>query len=77
MMAVDVMAGPTLKVGAPKASFEWQNTNIIPVTGHDVTSDGQRFLMVQNDGQSSGPATTQMTVVLNWFEELKRLMPNN
>ena len=35
-----------------------------------VTSDGQRFLMIQNV-ESEQPAT-QINVVLNWFEELRR-----
>ena len=39
----------------------------------DVTGDGQRFFML---GQETGdlPAT-RLIVVLNWFEELKRLVP--
>ncbi len=33
--------------------------------------DGQRFLMIKE----AGPEATQINVVLNWFEELKRLVP--
>lgn len=36
---------------------------------YDVAPDG-RFLMIQGEG-----APTQVNVVLNWFEELKRLVP--
>ena len=36
-------------------------------------SDGQRFLMIQNV-EPEQPAT-QINVVLNWFEELKRRVP--
>ena len=32
---------------------------------YDVTADGQRFVMVD-------PAPSEIHVVLNWFEELKR-----
>jgi hypothetical protein len=42
---------------------------------YDVTSDG-RFLMIKPDaGTQSAPP--QMVVVLNWFEELKRLVPTH
>ena len=40
---------------------------------YDVSSDGQRFLMVKEVEQSS--AATQINVVLNWFTELKQRVP--
>jgi serine/threonine-protein kinase len=39
-------------------------------SNYDVTADGQRFLMIQHDEQ----APAQINVVVNWTEELKRLM---
>ena len=47
--------------------------SIFPLTGvtYDVTRDGQRFLMVK---QQAVPAA-QIHVVVNWFEELKRMVP--
>jgi hypothetical protein len=45
-----------------------------PSTDYDVSLDGQRFLMVKPSEQAqAGP--TQINVVLNWFEELKRRVP--
>jgi hypothetical protein len=38
-----------------------------------VAPDGQRFLMLKAD---EAQATTQINVVLNWFEELKRRVPS-
>ena len=38
-----------------------------------ITPDGQRFLMIQ-PVEPEQPATP-ITVVLNWFEELKRRVP--
>ena len=35
--------------------------------------DGQRFLMLKSSEEQ--PAPTQINVVLNWFEELKRRVP--
>ena len=42
-------------------------------SGYDVAPDGQRFLMIKPDN-SSGPATGQVHVVINWTEELGRLI---
>jgi hypothetical protein len=41
---------------------------------YDVSPDGQRFLMIKDD-QQQGAA--RINVVLNWLEELKRLVPIN
>jgi hypothetical protein len=38
----------------------------------DVAPDDQHFLMTQ---PSSQPSATELEVVMNWFEELKRLVP--
>ncbi len=43
---------------------------------YDVTADGQRFLMVQPPGATDSEfAPAQITIVLNWLEKLKRLVP--
>jgi serine/threonine-protein kinase len=39
-------------------------------SNYDVTTDGQRFLMIKDDEI----APTQINVVLNWTEELKRII---
>jgi len=48
-----------------------------PTTGtfpfYDVSPDGQRFLMLK-PAETAAPGT-QIVVVQNWFEELKRLVP--
>jgi hypothetical protein len=44
------------------------------LSNYDVTADGQRFLMIKPVAQE-GAAATQIHVVLNWFEELKRRVP--
>ena len=40
--------------------------------GGRATRDGKRFLMIQSEAE---PAYTKVKIVLNWFEELKRLVP--
>ena len=41
---------------------------------YDVSPDGQRFLMLKPVQQEQAEST-QINVVLNWTEELKRLVP--
>ena len=41
---------------------------------YDVSADGQRFLMIKQDATAAA-AQTGVTVVLNWFEELKTKVP--
>ena len=77
MMAVDVSAGAD-SAGKPTLLFEGPYDLKIGsgASNYDVTPDGQGFVMIrteQSTTESSG--TTQITLVLNWFEELKRLVP--
>jgi eukaryotic-like serine/threonine-protein kinase len=50
----------------------------VPTAGtflfYDVSRDGHRFLMLKPATEQEA-ASTQINVVLNWFEELKRLVP--
>ena len=76
MMAVDIATEPTFTAGIPRELFKGKYVGTFPVRNYDVTPDGRRFLMVQGPGQSA-EAVTQIHLVLNWFEELKRLVPTN
>jgi len=74
MMSVEVRTQPTFSAGRPRMLFERQYvTSPFPQTfpHYDVSSDGQRFLMVKQGGQT--PA--QINIVLNWPEELKSRAP--
>jgi Tol biopolymer transport system component/predicted Ser/Thr protein kinase len=76
MMAVEVVTEPTFSAGKPKMLFEGQYVaSQFPLTGiaYDVSSDGQRFLMVKETEPAS--EANQINVVLNWFEDLKRRVP--
>jgi serine/threonine-protein kinase len=42
---------------------------------YDVTPDGKRFLVLIPEEDSEGPATDHAILVLNWFDEIKRLVP--
>ncbi len=75
MMAVDIATQPGFAAGKPKVLFEGQYLPT-PATfpNYDVAPDGQRFLMLKPIEQAQA-APTQINVVLNWFEELKRRVP--
>ena len=70
MMAVSVQTQPSLKSGKPRvfASGSYRGD-------YDITPDGLRFVTIKRRKQGSEP--TQIRVVLNWLEELKRLVPTD
>jgi Tol biopolymer transport system component len=75
VMAVDVTAQPTFSAGKPRMLFEEQYVQpSIATRTLDVSADGQRFLMLKPVGQEQA-TPSQINVVLNWTEELKRLAP--
>ncbi len=43
-------------------------------SSYDVAPDGQRFVMIRRGEEADTSAPQQLNVVLNWFEELKRLV---
>ena len=71
MMAVRIDTGPELRFEPPQLLFEapYVHSNI---PSYDVTADG-RFLMIER--VEDPLESTQINVVTNWFEELKRLVP--
>jgi Tol biopolymer transport system component len=75
MMAVDIATQPGFSAGKPRVLFEGRYEPT-PATfpNYDVSPDGQRFLMLK-PAEASEAAPTQINVVLNWFEELKRRVP--
>jgi eukaryotic-like serine/threonine-protein kinase len=76
VIAVSIASGPTFAPGLPRllfrGHFEPTGTG---TSGYDVSLDGRRFLMIQPT-EPEQPAT-QVSVVINWFEELRRLVPTH
>ncbi len=67
-MAVDVRAGSTFEVGAPRALFQ----TIIREGGggsYSVSKDGQRFLV---NAPREAADLSPITVVVNWTAVLKK-----
>ncbi|MDA2933702.1 serine/threonine-protein kinase [Acidobacteria bacterium AH-259-D05] len=76
MRVVEITTEPTFRAGTPKLLFEGIYQRSAGGSAfYDVRPDGQRFLMIQAGEQGAGAA--QINVVLNWFEELNRLVPTN
>ena len=74
VMSVPITFQPTFAAGVPRllfrSDFEPTGTG---TSGYDVSLDGRRFLMIQPSEPE--PPATQVSVVINWFEELRRLVP--
>jgi eukaryotic-like serine/threonine-protein kinase len=75
MMSVDIATRPSFAAGKPRMLFEgrYQPAPVL-IDNYDVSPDGQRFLMLK-PSESAETAPTQINVVLNWSEELKRRVP--
>ncbi len=71
MMVVGIKTEPTFTAGSPVVLFTGRFTIGGGIVNYDISPDGQRFLMIKEAEGSTG----QINVVLNWFEELKRLVP--
>src|SRR5262249_9042538 len=71
MMAVEIETKPVLRAGRPTVLFEGRYESspvyVQPGTGYDVSPDGKRFLMIKPGSEQ--PASTQLQVVQDWFEE--------
>jgi eukaryotic-like serine/threonine-protein kinase len=72
MMAASITLSPTLTIGGIKKLFTWEK----PSSGrsgrlYDVSPVDGRFLVTKATGTDS-PGPTEVSIVLNWIEELKR-----
>jgi Tol biopolymer transport system component len=72
IMAVPLRTEGELVLGRPVALFEIKKPQTVSDT-FAVTPDGQRFLSIERDGPK--PPPTQLVLVQNFGEELKRLVP--
>jgi eukaryotic-like serine/threonine-protein kinase len=79
MMELDFQPGTPPRLGVPRQLFEFGWADFVFSTvgtrGYDVTSDGQRFFVLQRQPAPPNPRATQINLVLNWVEELKAKVP--
>ncbi len=74
MLSVDVTTQPVFKPGRPRFLYEGRFELGFPrgaISGYDISLDSQRFLRLQPPPEEP----TTIAVVINWFEELKKLVP--
>ena len=72
IMSVEVETADEFEPGTPRALFDDRYFEYIDYgRTYDITPDGQRFVMVKE----MSPPPRRIAVILNWFEELKRLAP--
>ncbi len=72
-MAVPVGAGTTFTPGKPTVLYRGAYTSVSETPNWDISRDGKRFLMVKSVALDETPR--RLNIVLNFFEELKRLAP--
>ena len=75
-MQVEVTRGPSWAATAPTVVVKEGYYTIPNWWGksYDVSSDGERFLVLK-ENTSTVADGSHLIVVLNWFEELNRLVP--
>jgi Tol biopolymer transport system component len=71
---VDVKTDGGFTAGKPRLLFNQAGYGSVESRSWDLSSDGRRFLMVRLEERKSQPVT-EMILVQNWLEELKRLVP--
>ena len=71
MMAVSVATRPQIVFSPPRVLFEQRYSfSNQSIASYDISLDGQQFVMVKNESDSG-----RLNLVLNWFEDVKRLAP--
>ncbi len=75
MMAMKISTAPKFEVSSPRQLFvsESLSSGANPsIPNYDISSDGYYFVIIRSE-QEKDP--TRIHVILNWFDELKRLVP--
>ena len=75
LMSVTVTTQPVFRAGTPRVLFEARFAGTTAdASSYDVARDGQRILAVRPGENETEP--TQLHVVLEWFEDVKRRVPS-
>lgn len=73
LMAVSVETEASFRVLGTRKLFE--GSYLDSSHSYDVSPDGERFLMIEASESSATRGGSDLVVVLDWFEEMKRLAP--
>ncbi len=78
MLAVPVQPGTTLVAGRPQVLFEFAMAPVVGGTRPwDLAPDGRFVIIRSGQADADGSTSSNLILVQNWFEELKRLVPVN
>ena len=74
-MAVDVKTSPALVIGRPSMMFEgaFKPAGLTAARSFSPMPDGKHFVVARAGSTLDPPH--EIRIVLNWFDELKRLVP--
>jgi serine/threonine-protein kinase len=75
MLTVTVQPGKTIVAGRPQVLFEFAMFVTAGGRPYDIAPDGRFFIIRSDEAESGAGTASNMIVVQNWFEELKRLVP--
>jgi serine/threonine-protein kinase len=75
LMVVAVRTQGTFAAGTPRMIINGGFFVGSNARAYDVSPDANRFLLIEASPTGIQPDTVGLTVVLNWAEELKRLVP--
>ncbi len=77
MMSIDIQLNPEFRKGTPIVMFSLDKF-YIPIANnsvYDIHPDGDKFIMISKSASESNQNLNEIRIVLNFFEELKRLAP--
>jgi serine/threonine-protein kinase len=75
IIAVPIQTGPSFTAGNTTVAVAALSVATAPGRAYDVSPDGKRFLVIQPAGADDKASQPQLNVVLNWGDELTRLLP--
>jgi eukaryotic-like serine/threonine-protein kinase len=78
LMAATISAGAGFSASAPHMLFEGRYYAVVggtPGRTYDVSPDGKRFLMIKDLGSETTSTDAPLVVVLNFFDDLRRIAP--
>jgi eukaryotic-like serine/threonine-protein kinase len=73
LAGVNIATRPAFSVGNPRPTKLPNNNPVGAPRNFDIAADGRRFIFTTDQG--SGTYSPEVQVVVNWHEELKRLVP--
>ena len=78
-MSVPIETAPAFRAGSPAVMFDlppFYTSSLRTRRQWDIAPDGERFLIMNPGDPATGEhSQSRLVVVLNWYEELKRLVP--